>query len=249
MSELYIDLVIVGTITLFLGGFIKGAIGFGMPLIVTPLLLFYLPLPSIVSLIVFPVLVSNLYQCWVSRASVGVLREVWPMITMNAFVLLVGSQLIISMNGNMIRGIIGGLIIFHVFMMDRPLGRFLPASRVHVWSGVSGAISGMIGSLSSFYSFPSVQLLHSMRLSPEAFVFAVGLLMVTGFIALWCGIAAHGVDVLNNSIYSLLAVFPVVVGVWAGNRVRKRYGQDGFRMLVSGMLVLTGISLVVRSIL
>ena len=52
----------------FLGCFVKGALGFGLPLIATPIMMFVLPLPEIVAILVLPIAVANLYQIWLNRA-------------------------------------------------------------------------------------------------------------------------------------------------------------------------------------
>ena len=46
----------------FLGCFVKGALGFGLPLIATPIMMFVLPLPEIVAILVLPIAIANLYQ-------------------------------------------------------------------------------------------------------------------------------------------------------------------------------------------
>lgn len=243
-----IEIILAACLALFLGGFVKGAIGFGMPLVATPIMLFYLPLTAIISLIIFPVFVSNLQQCWYTRASAGILRVVWPMIVMNVAVLVLGSHLIVSMDGNAIRVIIGCLIIFHAILTELPFEPRIGSSNTPLIAGITGALSGAIGSVSSFFSFPGVQLLHSMRLQPSAFVFATGAFVVTGFTALWVGILLYDAAPINNLAYSLAAVVPVVAGLWVGNRVRDGIGSKQFRRLVSTVLILVGISLIMRSL-
>ncbi len=145
---------------LFLGGFIKGAIGFGLPLVATPVLLFYLPLPQVVALIFVPVLLSNIQQCWLTRAASQVVRIVWPLLVVNGLVLLLGSHLIVVMEGGVLRSIVGCLIIMYALLPEgaAPRGVAIPVSRLT--TAAVGAVSGALFSVSSFYSFAGVQLLH-----------------------------------------------------------------------------------------
>jgi len=248
IAVLDLEIILVALAALFVGGFVKGAIGFGLPLVVTPILLFYLPLASVITLIIFPVLISNFQQCWLTRTSASILRVIWPMVSTNVLVLLLASHFIATIDGNVIRIIVGCLIVVHVILIEKPYFPRVSTTDSLVLSGLSGVISGAIGSISSFFSFPSVQILHSMRLQSEAFVFALGIFMASGFIALWTGMLIHGVAVLDNLGYSILAVAPVILGVWSGNQARKGISQKKFRLVVSGMLFLVGISLVIRGL-
>ena len=45
-----------------LGCFVKGALGFGLPLIATPIKLFVLPHPEIVTILALPTTISNIHQ-------------------------------------------------------------------------------------------------------------------------------------------------------------------------------------------
>ncbi|KAA3631827.1 MAG: sulfite exporter TauE/SafE family protein [Proteobacteria bacterium] len=233
---------------LFFGGFVKGAVGFGIPLVATPILLFFLPLPQIISLYAFPVIASNIQQLWLTRKHGNVIRVVWPLIVTNAIVLLLGSHLIVSMDGDRIRVIVGCFIIVHAVLMDRS---YSPSARKPdslIAAGFAGTLSGVIGSLSSFFFFPAVQLLHSMRLDPPAFVYATGLFLISGFAALWLGVFVHGGAAIENVGYSAMAVVPVALGVWAGNRTRQKMDSQKFYPLVGVTLFLVGVSLVVRSL-
>lgn len=249
MIEATPAVVLVAVIALFTGGLVKGAVGFGMPLVVTPVLLFWLPLPAAVSLIALPVLVANVQQCWLTRRSVYVLRMIWPMIVVNAVVILVGSRLIVTVDGDLIRTVVGALILVHVFAGDRSLEFLIAGRSPRMVSAVTGLFSGALGSMTSFYSFPSVQVLHGMRLTPEAFVFAVGLLLSSGFATLLVGLAVHGFDVGGNVVYSAFAAVPVMAGIWFGSRIRNSVSAPAFRRVVKIVLGLTGASLVLRGLL
>jgi hypothetical protein len=47
-----------------LGVLSKGALGFGLPLIATPIMLFVLPLPEIVAILALPITIANIQQIW-----------------------------------------------------------------------------------------------------------------------------------------------------------------------------------------
>ena len=239
----------VSSVVLLIGGFIKGAIGFGLPFIATPILVFYLPLSEAVALILLPVLASNLQQCWVTRAAADVLRAVWPMILANFLVLLIGSYLLLGANSELTKIAIATLIMLHALFGDRQMD--VPV--LNRWRGLAmagaGVTSGLLGSVTSFFSFPSVQLLHTLKLPPASFVFAIGILLSSGFIALWLGISLRAFQPPAVLAYSLWLVVPTVLGVWFGNLARERLPEEAFRTAVRVMLFATGAGLLLRSLL
>ena len=58
-----------------LGCFVKGALGFGLPLIATPIMLFVLPLPEIVAILALPITIANIQQIWLNRKQWQILKS------------------------------------------------------------------------------------------------------------------------------------------------------------------------------
>ena len=58
-----------------LGCFVKGALGFGLPLIATPIMLFVMTLPEIVAVLALPILIANIQQMWLNRAHWRVMKN------------------------------------------------------------------------------------------------------------------------------------------------------------------------------
>ena len=54
-------------VAVLLGCFVKGTLGFGLPLIATPIMLFVLPLPEIVAILALPITIANIQQIWLNR--------------------------------------------------------------------------------------------------------------------------------------------------------------------------------------
>ena len=49
--------------SIFLGSFIKGTIGFGLPIIATPVMILFLPLHEVIALQILPICIANIQQC------------------------------------------------------------------------------------------------------------------------------------------------------------------------------------------
>jgi len=243
------SILLIAFLALFLGSFVKGAIGFGLPLISTPILVLFYPLGDVITLLLLPVLVANAQQCWAARHFAYVLKRIWPMMVCNSVILLCGGWFIVNLDVSILRIFIGLLIIAHVFLADRDIFWGISEDRVGVYSALCGICSGVLGSLTSFMSFPSVQFLYSLKLDANEFVFAVGVLLATGFLSLWLGIGLSGFDVGQNIDLSVLSIVPVMIGMFAGNLARKHLHTELFRMVVKYLLAASGIGLIIRGII
>ena len=69
---------------LFAGGFVKGIVVIGLPLVATPLLTYGFSLKTAVALMVLPMLTTNLFQAFQGGMFMTSLQRFWP--------LLVGKQ-------------------------------------------------------------------------------------------------------------------------------------------------------------
>ena len=235
--------------SIFIGSFIKGLIGFGLPVIVTPILIFFLPLPEIITLQLLPICVSNIQQCWLTRKHAKLLKIFWPMIAANMIILFFGSQVLVTLNTIILMPIIGILIILQALMADMTFFKDNKRNKNPILIVLSGIASGVLGSISSFFAFPSIQLIFSMQLKREEFVFIVGFLLSTGFISLWTGITLNGYDMFDKLPLSFFLIVPTIIGVWLGNLTRNAFSPNWFKIGVKGMLILTGLTLITKNIL
>ena len=236
-----------------LGAFIKGAIGFGLPMIATPIMLFVVPLPEVVALMLAPVFITNIQQCWLTRSHWQELFRFWPMILACLVVIIPGSRLLVTLDAVMLAGFVGALILGHAVLDSLPR----PAIFTSPYAAVNprhllvpaGILSGLSGSLTSIYSFPTLQLMVSLRLPKEAFVFTIGIFLLCGYVGLWGGLAIAGYPSPAIAITGLWAIIPAVTGLLLGNAVRGKISPEQFIKLVNGALAIAGLSLIAKAVL
>ncbi|MFT5111546.1 MAG: putative membrane protein YfcA [Parasphingorhabdus sp.] len=242
------QVILVAVSALFAGGFVKGAIGFGLPLVVTPILIIFFPLPQVISLIFLSVLVSNIQQIWLTRKVFAVFGKISGLVITNAIVLVSVSGVLVSLDGNAIRLLIGVLIIVHVLVADRSVKYRIPAGKEVLLGASVGGVSGLLGSVTSIFAFPSIQFLYTLRLTSDQFVFASGCLMISGFTSIWLGISLGGFPVGSQLEGSLYAIIPTVIGMLLGNRARQRLSFQRFRVLIKFLLGMIGINLIIQGV-
>ena len=243
--EIYPFACAIGSI--FLGSFIKGTIGFGLPIIATPVMILFLPLHEVIALQILPICIANIQQCWLTRRHKSVLGLFWPMIVSNITILFFGSYFLLRLNTEILMPIIGVLIILQAVANNAPIFNLRSIKNIKGIILLSGIASGALGTMSSFYAFPSVQVMIGMKLKREEFVFIVGFFLATGSIGLWLGILANGFSVTNSLPASALLIMPSVIGMALGNKIRNKLRKGWFTGVIRAMLILMGFFLIFKA--
>lgn len=111
-----------------------------------------------------------------------------------------------------------------------------------------GVLSGVFGGVTSFYSFPSVQMLVGMKLNRTEFALSTNVMFLVGSGSLAYSMSALGLYTRTNVALSLWGLVPLLAGLAAGQILRDRIPQETFRKMVLVMLALTGVSLIHRGL-
>ena len=249
------DPYILGIVALALvaGGFVKGAVGYGLPLIATPILLFAFPLPQVVLLMVPAIFFGNLVQGIQTRRSWPTLRTYWPMIAANCIILLFfGGRVLTVVDPRILAMAVGLMMAVHAGLSLAPpvaaAERLFNAMPRRYVVAPAGIVSGFLGSITTMYGFPSLQVIVSDKLTKDDMAFLFSVFLASGHLALWRGMALNDYNDPQLLKWGLLASVPMFLGLLAGRVVHKRLTMQTFRVLVNLVLLAAGIALVLKSL-
>lgn len=240
-----------------LGGFVKGAAGFGLPLVATPILLFAVTVPEAVVMLICSVLASNMIQAFQARQGWRIIRLFWPMVLANAVILMFGASVLVSTDARLLTSLVGVMILLSAIaaLVPSVSGRLyqlvpLSAKRMILPAGI---LSGIIGSSTSIFGFPSLQVIMLnatlLQLDKHSIAFAFAIMLASGHVSLWQGIIGGGYEMGGMIWVSLLLVVPMAVGLVLGISLRDRLSLVAFRRLVHGCLAVAGGSLLIKTLL
>lgn len=238
----------VCAVALFAGGFAKGAVGIGLPLVSVPLIATFVSVPKALALLTVPLFVTNIWQSLHGGHGGEVLRRFWLL----ALVLIVGiglgTRLLVALDPRTLYLVMGVMVlIYPVLSVLNPTFRVPP--QAEGWLGPVIALpSGLIGGMSGFFGPPLILFLAGLRLGKDVFVAAVALIFLSGAIALTVFLAGHGVLGRDDLTASVAALAPALAGIYLGQRVRARISQRVFERALLVVLVLIGINLLRRSL-
>jgi uncharacterized membrane protein YfcA len=229
---------------LALAGLAKGVTGMGLPLFATPILATVLGARTAVVVMSIPIFVSNLLLIIDARDSLPVVRRIWPIALAGAAGVIVGLNLLVRIDQNVLSLVIAALVVVVLARGDRILGDDPAALRVRVLGPLLGGLGGVLMGATSIASPAVAGYFHALRLAPRDFVVALALLFqilgTVQVLGLW-QLGAYDGEVVR---LGLLALAPMLVTLAVGMRLRRQLDNALFRRVIAGFLALSAIVLV-----
>ena len=237
----------LGLVSVFtLGGMVKGVLGVGLPLVVVPLLSLFLPTPTAIALVGAPVLVSNLWQTYDSRASRHNLMRFWPLTLSLLLSTLITVPLTLNLPAAVLNGMMAAALLTSIALMAfNPTLRIAP--RWERWAGgLVGTLSGAMGGVSSLTGPVIITFLMALQLKREEFIGTISVIYLFGAVPLYVALWWFGRLELSHLLVSALAMAPMSLGLSLGKRLRQRVSEGLFRRILLVFLLCTAIALITK---
>ncbi|HYY55067.1 MAG TPA: sulfite exporter TauE/SafE family protein [Candidatus Dormibacteraeota bacterium] len=229
---------------LALAGLAKGVTGMGLPLFATPILAAVFGARTAVVVMSIPTFVTNFLLILEGRDALPILRRIWPVAAAGALGVVVGLNLLVRIDQNVLSLVIAGLVVLVLARGDRILGDDPAALRVRVVGPLMGAIGGVLLGTTSIASPAVAGYFHALRLAPRDFVLALAVLFqILGAVqvfGLW-RLGEYDGEIVRIAI---LALVPMLVTFALGVRLRRRLDSALFRRVIAGFLALSALVLV-----
>ncbi len=228
---------------LFLGGVIKGAIGFGLPLISVPLMALAVDIRIALALMTIPIFASNIRQA-IRGGMIGeILRRFWWLLLALALGFVLGGVLLVRLDADYLLAVVGlAVIVFVLSSLGGP-PRALPRSLERPLGLAAGVVGGILGALSTFFGPPIVMYLVALQLPPRLLVATIGAIWLWGGILLIGTYTSAEILTWQLALLSVLCIAPVLVGQMAGEWLRERINQRLFRAATLSVLFVIGVSM------
>ena len=237
-------LMVLSALALFAGGAVKGLVGIGIPLVSISLLSLFLPLTDAVALLPVPMIVANVWMSFAGNHFLPALRRFWPLVLAMFAGTVVGAHVLTALDLASLN-LLGGIFVV-VFCLS---SHFNPALRLadryeRGVGVVAGGVGGFMGGLSALFGPPLIMYLASLRLDRDAFVGVISSIYLCCSVTLVIVFGSVGVMSRAQFAESTLACVPLLIGVWAGRRFRRRIDEDLFRKLLLVALLGVGVRLI-----
>lgn len=244
MSDLFATpdplIVLIAVSAFFIGGMLKGAMGFGLPLLAIPAMTAAHSLPMALSVVVVPVICTNLWQIWVLRAQRRAAPFLPRFLFTGAFGLVFGVFALSWIRDAYLEVALGGLVLSYLAL------RLIGTTGVPRWASprtapLVGALAGTVHGATGLSGLVGTPYLHAMALPRPVFVFCNGA-MFTLFSSmqaptLWA-LGLYQPSAIWIGAMTLPAAF---AGLWIGARIGARLNTEAFSRAVLVVLAVAAI--------
>ena len=243
-----VTLLLTALLIYFIAGVIKGTLGIGFPTTAVSLMAQFTDARTAITLVIMPMLITNLWQVWRSGQFISVIRQIrWLLITMLVFI-TVFSQLSSLVAVDLLAGILGLIVALYALhsLFAKPL--ILDPVYDKPVQFIVGITSGIMGGLVSVWAPPILIYLNARQLPKEQFVATAGVILLLGSSVLLVSYQASGI--LNYGLFlcSMLLIVPSLTGFAVGETMRRSISAQRFQRLLLWFFFLMGLNLMRRTL-
>lgn len=218
---------------LFLGGVVKGGIGFGLPAFSIPFLSLILGPRDAVVMLSFSVVLTNIDNVRRDFSEWRSISRVLPYFIVGGVCVPLGVIFLQRGDPDLVRLVIG--LTVYLYLAVR---RFLPemgsigaGARRGIGAGC-GLLAGFLAGMANLPGPVSIVYFTMFHFSKNAFVFLINAFNTLTIGAAVTSFALSGEYTQAALSRALIAVAPVFLGFWAGIRLREKLSQEIFFRVV-----------------
>jgi uncharacterized membrane protein YfcA len=222
---------VIPLLILLIAAFIHGAFGFGFPLVATPLLTLAMDLRAAVLLTLIPTISINLISILLEKEWRLALRRFWPIPVFTFLGSFLGTHVLLSVDPEPFRlllaiMLIASLLSDHFYRADheRRVPRWMMAGlglSLGLLAGVSNVFAPVLVAYALLTRMPAALMVATFNLT---FLFSKSG-QITGFLTE----DAFTMQALETTLWALPLV---VLALWLGIQLRKRFEIAGFERLL-----------------
>jgi len=228
---------------LLFAAFIHGALGFGFPLIATPLLVLFMPLPAAILLTLIPTVSINLVSFFTEKHWKQALREYWPIPAFTIVGSIIGTQILLSVDPSPFRMLLALVLV--AYLVTERLRGSRQKHQLPIWGmALFGLGLGLLAGVVNIFAPVIVVFALYTRMNPTLMVATFNMSFLTSKSGQIIGFIIN--DAFDPDIVLLtVALVPLVLlFLWIGIRIRRKIDRDTYMQLLRGALWLIATALV-----
>jgi uncharacterized membrane protein YfcA len=220
------------------GAFIRGVSGFGLALMLAPILLIILNSKSVVVINLILAVLSNIIVLPWGFRNVYI-KGITPMALSSLLGIPLGLWIITIIAPSTLKLLVGGVTIFFAIPLAFGLNRVF--TREAAACSVSGFFSGLLGTATSLGGPPVVLLMHNQNWRKEVIHSSLAAFFLFSASCSLIALSATGFMDMRTFIFAISLLPALLAGIAAGMVAFRRINQRVFRVISLAIVVGTGI--------
>ncbi|SIS59729.1 hypothetical protein SAMN05421759_101662 [Roseivivax lentus] len=233
-----------------LAGFIKGVVGFAMPMVMISGLSSIVAPELALAGLILPTVVTNGMQALRQgpQAALGSIKRFRLFLIVGAVALFLSAQLVTVVPVSVLLAIIGVPIVLFALAQIAGWSGALPFGPSRRFEVGIAALAGGIGGVSGIWGPPTVAYLTALNTEKREQMRVQGVIYGLGAVGLT--LAHTGSGVLNAATVwlSVAMIPPAILGMLLGSAVQDRIDQRAFRRATLWVLLVAGLNLLRRAV-
>lgn len=224
-------------------GTVKGVIGAGLPMVAVPTIAMVLEPALAVSILIIPVVVSNIWQGFQGGHHRDAVRQFWPFLLCLFIFVFAGAQVLANADPQ-VMALVMGIVVIVICAVQLFLGRVTIPLKTQRWlNPIAGAVCGIFGGVAGMLAMTIVYSV-ALRLPKDLLISLLALIALCGTTPLYLSLILNDVLGWREVGLSVLGLVPVLTGMVVGKWIRDRISQDSFERILFVALVLIGLNLI-----
>ena len=238
-------------VVMLFAGFVKGAIGFAMPLILIAVLPSFMPAQVALAALIFPVLTTNVQQSLRQGLAPAMAsgRKFWRIIVMTMAGILVTAPFVVVLPQEVMFLLLGSAVLLFALLQLSGWTPDIPSR----WRGpvelATGFVGGLYGGISGVWGPPSIVYLLAVKVEKTEMVRVMSVIFTMGAVVLTLAHLRSGVLNAETAVLSAIMLVPAWIGMAIGYRAHDRMDQARFKRWTLILLALSALNLLQRGFL
>lgn len=243
-----INFLISLTIILFIAAFVHGSVGFGFPMIATPLIAMFTDLQTAIVYTLIPTLLVNIISIRSEGNFIQTIKRFYPLGLLATFGSAIGTLIIININTDLFKFILVFVILIYLIFdykkIEFPLIRNNPKSSMTIF----GIGSGIIGGLTNVMSATLIIYVLESKFTKKEIVQSFNICFLFGKIiqiTLFYTSGIFTVEEISDSFYPLIFI---AIALIVGIKLRDKIDPIVYAKMIKAVLLIIAIALFIQTI-
>ncbi|MGI9374218.1 MAG: sulfite exporter TauE/SafE family protein [Hyphomicrobiales bacterium] len=243
---LSVESVLLVTFVFMFGGFVKGTIGLGLPVVALAFLAAPLGLETAMAIMLAPITLTNLWQAVVGPHLITLIKRLWTFLVAAMVGIWIGVS-VLAERSELLLGLLGIILCIYSLTYFSGFRMPPPGKREWAYSPLAGGLGGLMFGMTGNLLVPGILYVQALGMKRDMLVQALGLIFFTVSSTLSISFLFHNLLSMETNLLSLYAVIPSVVGLILGQRYRHKISEEKFTRLFFIGLLITALYMIWRA--
>ena len=246
--DLNTDFLLIISLIIFISSLVHGSIGFGFPMIATPLLAMITDMKTAILYIAIPTLLINLISIYSEGNFLQAVKKFYPLALMGMIGSAIGTQILIYSSTDFFKLLLAISIFLYLFIQKFKIQMQWIEKKRRLSVVVFGLVAGFIGGLTNVMA--SILIIYSLesKHTKKEIIQSTNLCFLFGKVIQIVLFTIHGSFNQELLMISFSSLIVVAIAMFVGLKVKNKIPQEVYKKVIKVVLFIIASFLVYQTI-